>query len=332
MFDKKVTKWGAWNEPDLPGSVFYRKHAKEAAYYWQAAQSAALEVHCHCTIVAGEFAQYETDRENIDSYENRRYAAEYREGLFEYKREAWGQHQSRKKWEKHRVPAIWGLHDYIDTINDRKTNASEFLDEFATGRKLGRPELWITEAGVELYTGGEHGKATRLVEPNDEQWEFTEQEKAAEAFLNLRTTGPRVKRVFYYTYGAPTEEEAEHDEFDSGLFEAPPENKGKSFGEARPAYCYLAYEHHDCPPTVKMLSGEGTAQVDAHGLATHVKLVATGEGAGSSEQTIPAYVIRPTVIKETKGHCEPWTLQVIAKNEGGEAKAEESYPVHCVES
>ena len=280
-YGSNIKRWGAWNEPDLLNKFYALP--ERAGHYWQAVESVAVELHCGCTIVAGEFAQYETNRENTNPLENRIYAGKYRKGLLGYFAPAWEyRHQSNRHiWENHKIPSTWGFHDYADVVNTRSTNASEF-EGFA---KLGKPRIWISEAGVELHDGTKNGPPTRLLRQNDEPYDYEQQSKAANAFLALRyATFPhekisRIERVYYYTYEAPTETEAQQNPntFDSGLVEAISENKGKSYGEVRPAYCYLAYKNHDCPPTVKTLpqvAGDTATQatVNPHGLSASVEI------------------------------------------------------------
>ncbi len=335
----RVKRWGAWNEPDHPG--FFYVEAKRAAHYWQAAKSVAVELHCNCTIVAGEFAQYETDSQNTNRHANRVYISKYREGL-KYFPEAWEYNHDHKAdhhaWERNKTPHVWGLHDYADVVNLRHTNLAEF-EQFAKG-KLRNPRIWVSEAGVELHDGG---KPTRLVKEKDERYEYEQQTKAAEAFVGLRrTTALRekispIERVYYYYYEAPSEEtvETNANEFDSGLVEAKPENKGKSRGEERPAYCYLAYKNHDCPPTVTTLPAvtvkvkEGTialegASVNSHGLLTTVDFYdqELGETYKASSSTIEAgKAIHPvTVTGEEIGSCPRFSYYAVASNAGGMAE------------
>ncbi len=354
-FGHRVKRWGAWNEPDQGENYV---PPERAGRYWQAAQSVAVELHCHCTIVAGEFAQYETDSENTNPGENRVYASKYRKGLLAYLPQAWeykhrANHRSR---ESHKIPTTWGFHDYTDVINDRTTNAGEFA-QFANGGKLGKPRIWISEAGVLLHTGGKPGKATRLLRHNDEPYEYEQQSKAANTFLELRrSTKPhekisRIERVYYYEFEAPSEslisERGKENEFDSGLFEAKPEvkpeDKPKSHGEARPAYCYLAYENHDCPPTVSALPEMVShnqepdyedASVNPHGIATTVEFINLLLG-GSKEilaTTVKeAHAIHPQTVIESLGDCtSAESYRVVARNAGGSA---ESSPIdelaHC---
>jgi hypothetical protein len=339
LFGHRVKRWGAWNEPDLPPN---NAPPDRAAQYWQAAESVNLELKCGCTIVAGEFYEYanQSDRD---------YASHYREGLLKYDAAAWEyKHKpNHRAWKQHRIPGTWGFHDYKDVVEMRSTNASDF-EHFASG-KLGRPRIWISEAGVELHDGVKEGAPTRLVKENDEPYEYEEQSKAANAFLALRYAKSlhekisRIERVYYYEYEAPSEEVVEEsekaNEFDSGLVEARPEERPghtpKSYGEARPAYCYLAYESHDCPPTITVLppvniSGatyrpEG-ASVNPHGLLTNIEFYDTELGINFkvSGGTIQAdRSIHPAIVVGGEiGPCPDLSYDVIASNAGGTAESQ----------
>jgi sugar lactone lactonase YvrE len=346
QYDGKVKRWGAWNEPDLGK---FHVLPERAGRYWQAATSAAVELHCGCTIVAGEFAQYQTNSENTNKEDNRVYAGKYRKGLLTYFAPAWEykHKKNRRVWVGNKTPSTWGLHDYADVVDLRSTNASEF-EQFASGGKLGRPRIWISEAGVELHDGVEGAPPTRLVKENDEPYEYEQQSKAANAFLALRyAIAPhekisRIERVYYYTYGAPAEkivaERGRENEFDSGLFEAKPEGKGKSYGEARPAYCFLAYENHDCPPTVKVLPeiinspespNDEDGTVNPHGLNTTLEFINLHVGVLELEKTreiieetrtvkftIGGHVIHPKpMISELP--CPNTNYRVAATSDGG---------------
>lgn len=322
-FGKSVKKWGAWNEPDQGDNTVPRKRA---AHYWQAAQSAAVELRCGCTIVAGELAQYETNQENKIAGENREYAKGYRYYLTRYFPEAWEyRHKANhKSWEQHKRPAVWGLHDYADVINDRTTDLAEF-ESFARGRALGTPRIWVGEAGVELYN---RFTPTRLTRQNDELYEYEAQSEAAETFLELRHAGSqasRIERVYYYSYGAPEEGLAREkpDEFDSGLVEAPRGPHGKDRGEPRPAYCYLAYGAHRCPPSI--VSEYGEYMVNPFGIETNVEFTVTQHpGTAESPQTrhLHAGIIHPVgIAPKIHSSCEAFTYSYVgtARNIAGEA-------------
>jgi hypothetical protein len=218
-----VTLWGAWNEPDLDPA---RLHSAKAAELWKVAQS-VITHHCGgCTMVAGEFAEY-----------NKVYIEHYKRFMVTH----------------HFRPPVWGLHDYQDLIAVpapekpeealKASYVNSAIKGYAklTSTRLGKPRIWLSEQGVELenQTG-----ATRL-KGNPEL-----QRVSAEDFLRLASTSRRIELVNYYMYHSP-EPSTEHPHpeeekvFDSGLL--------NEKGEPRPAYCVLAYVSHQCPtlpPTV----------------------------------------------------------------------------------
>ncbi len=332
-YGRKVKAWGAWNEPDQGANAVF---ATRAGQYWQAARSAAIEKGCSCTVVAGEFAQYETDSENETPHENRNYVARYLKGLKAYYAPAWK--GKRHRWQKYGTPHVWGLHDYTDVVNDRTTNLAEF-EQFARDHAKD-PGVWVSEAGVELHDGVEGGEATRLVQEGDEPYEIEEQGKAAEWFLKLRAAkgshqrSAKIERIYYYGFEAPSEERVAENanEFDSGLFEATPKGKGKSHGEERPAYCYLAYASHDCPPSVTTLSpGQGIgdksqerAGVNPHGLPTTIEFLDDGGGKMEvvASKEIKAYrTFHPIVVGGAEfGPCGGVPYRAIVANAGGSAE------------
>ncbi len=301
-----------------------------AAHYWQAAQSVALELNCHCTIVAGEFYEY-------PEQELPYYSGDYRKALLEYDPQAWkSEHKhatpDRNAWKKHKIPGTWGFHDYKDVVEARSTNASEF-QHFTSGGKLGKPRVWISEAGVQLHNGAEGKPPTRLATPPEAN-EFNLQTEAANAFTSLRyakpihgNSIPRIERVYYYEYEAPREAtlKIEPNAFDSGLVEAEPEpgGEGKSYGEVRPVYCFLAYESHRCPPTVVTLS-ERSAKVDTHGIEAEVsfewELTGSNEIHTVNAQARGADVFRPQVIPANSvfARCTSYRYRAMVKNHFGE--------------
>jgi len=118
--------------------------------------------------------------------------------------------------------------------------------------------------------------------------------------------------------------------FDSGLVEAEPEpnGSGKSYGEARPAYCFLAYASHQCPPTVATLP-ENDARVDTHGLETQLTFewrISSGEEPHFITKTLRSGVIRPQVVPAESGFptCVEYHYHAIAKNTGGKAEGAEA--------
>ncbi len=306
-YKSQVSVWGAWNEPDLKPN---RVGAGEAGQYWQAAESVLLEAKCQCTIVAGEFSVYPA----AEGFSATRYA----KSLRTYDPEAWAITEGAKRRDNpegtklqkaHGRPSTWSLHDYEDVVHFSKQHAEDFVEFASPKRRLGDPQVWISEAGVELHNGEEGGRPIRtLVKPDDERFEFEEQRKAAETFLALREAKgshehiSRIKRVYYYSFTAPNEAVvAEHkNAFDSGLYEAEPEpgkSKPTSRGEARPAYCYLAYRSRRCPPSV--VEGNGAYMVNPFGIETTVEFdvtVTNGTGEGVQRKHIGKYLIHPTVV------------------------------------
>ena len=259
-----VKLWGAWNEPDLKRYPM-AGHAHLAAKYWQVAEYVAARNCTGCKMVAGEFA--------FENEYHGRYISEYRETIAE-------QHKFPPcKFCSHARPSIWGFHDYHDVVHDSDAFADKFTG-FA-GRRHGKAQIWISEAGAELQTGGE--KPTTLAEGSRKEQE-EKQATAAEDFEHLHSVSTHIERIYYYEYRAPTEQQQEKGElalpkielpFDSGLLEAEPEGKGKSKGEVRPAYCVLAFADHSCKPTVTTLKPtepgeELRASIDANGLTTSV--------------------------------------------------------------
>jgi len=337
MFGKEgVTRWGAWNEPDH--AVNTVPHVL-AAHYWQAAESAAVELGCNCTVVAGEFYEY-PDQELPD------YPAEYREVLKKYDPQAWkSEHKhakpNQKAWTRHKIPSTWGFHDYKDVVEARNTDASKFQN-FASGHKLGRPGIWISEAGVQLHDGAKDGPPTRLAEPPEID-EDGLQEEAAKAFLTLREAQPahgisRIERVYYYNYEAPGEMEVTENPnaFDSGLVEAEPEpgGTGKDHGEPRPTYCYLAYKSHRCPPKVVTL-GNRSAEVNTYGdggeLSYEWAYQGSVEGGGPIKGPLIGFgVFRPQLITGQFVICLPYRYRAVVKNISGETATGQWVDVNTV--
>lgn len=330
-FDKQVKYWGAWNEPDHEPYLVPRERA---AAYWQAAESVVLELGCNCTVIAGEFQQYPS--------EEAEYERDYSNDLLKYEPEAWSASRKMWKiheqiWKRHRIPTIWGFHDYHDVVNFTSAGASEF-QAFTSHGRLGRPKVWISEAGIELHNG--HEAIAALIRENDEQFELEQQTRAANTFLALRDAKaphekmPRIQRVYYYSFNAPTPAETakKAQAFDSGLEDAP---------ILRPAYCFLAYAGHECPPTVETLSlpstGSGDplqASVNTHGYSTTVEMIVSGGGCGGGDFCSPPFeetltlpepvgadVFHPITVSFPQKQSCPGTLRyrAVAHNKGGPA-------------
>jgi hypothetical protein len=221
-----VKLWGAWNEPD-GGKASLR--VAQAGELWEVAHSVMAELHCGCTMVAGEFAEFGP------------YVSRYKEFMVK--------HQLK--------PQVWGLHDYRDLVpgpsdapanqqvgEDGDTVLGEYENRDArafaklTSTRLGKPRIWLSEQGVELDNGF---KPTPL-EGNPES-----QRISAEDFLRLASASRRVELVDYYMYGAPVPSGAHPRPENEAVFDSALVND-KS--EPSPAYCVVAFTGHWCPPIV----------------------------------------------------------------------------------
>jgi sugar lactone lactonase YvrE len=238
-----VKIWGAWKEPDLTGPLV--RHAAYAAELWELAKSTAVKrAHCKsCTIVAGEFA--------YASGFLPEYTSKYRNSLLCRR----GTPRCIHYWSGP-PPAVWGFHDYQDVVH-RYKHVAEAFQTFTQGRGLGRPKVWITEAGVELRNG--HAPTELDGEPPSAE-QLLHQQQAAFSILYLNEDFPRLARIYYYEYRQPSEAERKDHEnpslFDSGLLEAV--NEGGPYGNkgnGRPAYCVLAYKTNKCPPPTALTGG-----------------------------------------------------------------------------
>ena len=236
-----VQLWGAWNEPDAGIDPLLRR-AGLAARYWEAAESVLTKLakHCPgCAVIAGEFAY-------ASGYEHK-YTDHYRNMLMYGMTEP---SVGAKRLLRVR-PTVWSFHDYHDVIERQQKAVSEFAS-FTDERLLGKPRLFMSEAGVELINGK---KATKVHDGGDEV-ELKNypalQAQAAEDFISLHSVKAthekisRMDREYYYMYTAPNEAQREKHEFDSALLEA--EDGQRS---VRPAYCVLGFGSHVCPPTVE---------------------------------------------------------------------------------
>jgi hypothetical protein len=322
-----VKLWGAWNEPDL-GAYGLHPYEHRAAEYWQVAQYVANHNNCRdCKIIAGEFAL-------ANEYEGH-YISEYRNTIVELKKYV------PCKFCSHARPSIWGFHDYHDVINVTKAFAEKFTT--FTGGRTGKAQMWIGEAGVELQPGvGD--KPTPLAEQKSSSTVREERQKqAAEDLETLHKASARIERIYYYGYRAPTEAKQEAGEkdkqlpFDSGLFEAEPEpgkRDPRSKGEARPAYCILAFADNSCKPVVATLGPEykevvnAVGAVNPNGLATKVYFEEGYPGEGYSLATASQTVtgLSTTTITAHPTICEG-QYRVVATNAAGTAVgATKSFP------
>ena len=208
-----VKLWGAWNEPDGGKSSL---SAAQAGELWQVAHAVMVELHCGCTMVAGEFAEFGS------------YVSRYKEFMV-----------------KHRLePRVWGLHDYRDLVPGSSNELAKYenrdAEEFAklTSTGLGKPRIWLSEQGVELDNGF---KPTPLKSNPESQL------ISAQDFLRLASVSRRVELVDYYMYGAP-EPSGEHPRPESeAVFDSALVNDNK---EPSLAYCVVAFTGHWCPPIV----------------------------------------------------------------------------------
>ena len=221
-----VRLWGAWNEPDGGKASL---SAAQAGELWQVARSVMINLHCGCTMVAGEFAEFGP------------YVSRYKEFMVK--------HQLK--------PRVWGLHDYRDLVPGSSNEPAKYenrdAEEFAklTSTRLGKPRIWLSEQGVEL----DNGFTPTPLKGNPES-----QRISAEDFLRLASTSRRVELVDYYMYGAPGPS-GEHPRpeneavFDSALV------NDKS--EPSPAYCVVAFTGHWCPPIVRVDPAELPSAIGA---------------------------------------------------------------------
>ncbi len=242
-----VEQWGAWNEPDLKENPLHKNRVR-AVEFWEIAQSIlgklAKQHDCaHCTVVAGEFAyspKFELD-----------YTSAYASLLLCHPHGSY--HCPKRYWNG--LPAVWGFHDYHDLIERNSGDANEFMKYLREHGRIGKPQVFMSEAGVQLQAGGARETVLGELEVKTEA-EAAEkrelQQKAAEEFLKLPTISPSIDRMYYYEYTAPSKVEQKEHEFDSGLLEV--ENSQR---RERPAYCVLAYAKHVCPPTAETKSVRG---------------------------------------------------------------------------
>jgi hypothetical protein len=210
-----VRLWGAWNEPDGAKS---RLSAAQAGKLWQVAHSVAVELHCGCTMVAGEFAEFGP------------YVRRY-----------------KKFMVKHRLrPHVWGLHDYRDLVPGSSNELAKYknrdAEEFAklTNTGLGKPRIWLSEQGVELDNG---------LEPTSLDGDPESQRISAEDFLRLADVSRRVELVDYYMYGAPGPSGQHPLPEDEAVFDSALVNDNS---EPSPAYCVVAFTAHWCPPIARV--------------------------------------------------------------------------------
>ncbi len=252
-----VRLWGAWNEPDFHSKESYDplyKDPEKAALFWKKGRAIVKELGCNCTMVAGEFAQFDS------------YISAYKHTIL----------HNHSYWPG--KPHVWGLHDYHDLAEvspanpDPVKDARSFVNEMSRG--MGHPRIWLSEQGVDLNNGG---APTRLATASNAE---ELQRLAAQDFLHLHEASELyIEVVDYYLYKGPSKKEMEehNDKFDSGLLngnEQPVEAQNP-----REAYCVLALGEEGCPPkatTKEPVAGTTTStasmaslKVNPEGLPTH---------------------------------------------------------------
>jgi Tol biopolymer transport system component len=323
----QVKIWGAWNEPDNGKNPLHPlAKAEKAAFLWQEAQRAASNVGCKCTVVAGEFQEY--DRTPFENHEA--YIARYVNTII----------KKHRYWRSN--PAVWGLHDYKDLAQISAehphvtTEAQRFMRIVP---HVGKRQMWVTEAGVELQDGN---KSTRLAGSHCKyplKGKCKLQELAAKDFLQLKNVSTKdgrahIGRVYYSLYRGVTKKEIEENKHNKHLFDsAVLEGEGSEPGDWRPAYCVLAFANHRCSAgskTESVISSTRTpsastvlATIDPRGSATNYWL----EWGTSTEY---GHVTTATAVANENGEqsetvslsglepCTTYHYQALAENEANE--------------
>ncbi len=104
-------------------------HSATAAKLWQVAHTVMVNLHCGCTMVAGEFAGFESG-----------YVSRYKKFMIK--------HSLR--------PHVWGMHDYHDLVQveppleSYKNRDAEEFAKLTSKRLRPKPRIWLSEQGVEL--------------------------------------------------------------------------------------------------------------------------------------------------------------------------------------
>jgi hypothetical protein len=112
-------------------------------------------------------------------------------------------------------------------------------------KNWGHPDIWISEAGVELTNN--HERTPLAKAPNTLEL----QRLAAEDFLHLHTISKEYIAVIdYYLYRGPSEafRKGKPNQFDSALLHG---EEVKEAQEPREAYCVIALGESGCPPAAK---------------------------------------------------------------------------------
>lgn len=228
-----VLKWGAWNEPDLPGSPL-SNNAAEAADLWKVMHAIKEKLACACEIAAGEFSRVSQSQAYIESY---------KEAIL-----------TDPAYDK-ATPGVWGLHDYNDLVyftehqehGEGNPELERFLQDFSSGI------IWLSEQGVELDKASY--EPTRLLVGHTShltgKWITPRklQIEAADDFLHLAEHHRRVELVDYYLFRGPTANETkERKGFDSGLEAGEESIEEGEKQKPREAYCVLVEDKlHGCP-------------------------------------------------------------------------------------
>jgi alpha-tubulin suppressor-like RCC1 family protein len=255
-----VKIWGAWNEPDFHSAHAYDplyKHPERAALLWKRGRAVLKRLGCNCTMVAGEFAEY-------DSYISR-----YKRAIL---------HNHRFWMQK---PHVWGFHDYHDLVNvsAQHPDLTEYAGDFVNmmSRGMGHPRIWLSEQGVDLNNGGEPTPLATAADAEELQ------RLAAHDFLHLHTVSELyIEVVDYYLYWGPSKEEEKKSKFDSGLLDGKEKSTEPEPQDPREAYCVIALGEEGCPPstlTKAPVAGTTTASastvllaVNPGGLATKYRI------------------------------------------------------------
>jgi sugar lactone lactonase YvrE len=312
-----VTIWGAWNEPDLGGTLSAEKHyyayePKQAAKLWRYAKAAMLDTDCTgCVMVAGEFAEYKPAKPKFEK--------EYEEEIVERRNEAVKIGSGPNRYP--RKPSIWGLHDYHDLVYyfEHHTNPDAEDFDHALLAKVGKARIWLSEMGVLLTEGS--GKETPLETDEEHGKRIADttlelQAQAANDFLKLGAL-PDVEMLDYYEYRS-------RGGFDSALL--PPNNAEP----AREAYCVLARGEDACPPgtttgaaiqsAISPTTSTAAVEVNPMGLPTKYWLE-YGQTTAYGHETAPSELPNPSgeqseaVALTGLNACTTYHYQVEAESE-----------------
>ncbi len=157
-----VTLWGAWNEPDLHTAKEVTPlypNPKRAALFWKKARAILATHRCSCTLLAGEFAEYDG------------YIAKYESTIV----------KNHAFWSG--KPQVWGLHDYHDLEYFYRHPHNSYAEAFLKAlRRIGTPRVWLSEQGVALQNGT---GATALLSGTEAE-QLADQNVAAKTSRNWR--------------------------------------------------------------------------------------------------------------------------------------------------